>query len=127
MLSTRGKTSVLPTADIPIGPLSAISLWKAGFGRSAKTDSVLLWLRFALPGLPIGLLPTDPKSITFLPFPVGENKVPASDSFNFIYSKALFSSEFCLLTLISVKLLTFLTFSSFLSSDSSLLEMASIS
>ena len=76
MLSARGKTSVLPTADIPTGPLSTISLWKAGFGGSAKTDSVRLWLRFALAGLPAGLLPAEPKSITFLPFPVGENKEP---------------------------------------------------
>jgi hypothetical protein len=58
MLSSRGKTSVFPTADIPTGPL--FSLWKAGFGGSAKSDSVRVLLRFALAGLPAGLFPAEP-------------------------------------------------------------------
>jgi len=84
MLSSRGKTRVFPTADIPTGPL--FSLWKAGFGGSAKTDSVLLLLRFELAGLPNGLLcsvfPAEPIFITLLP--TGDSKLSET-----LMSKAL--------------------------------------
>lgn len=89
MLSSRGKINVLPTADIPTGPL--FSLWKAGFGGAAKTDSVRGYLRPKLAGLPAGLFPADGNFVILLPD--GDSKL--SDSLIF----TSFSSDFYLVTL----------------------------